>query len=386
MASNTYTAVGNKQVFDEVLTTIDIENNIVINKMNRFSVSAMQYYWLTDDTRPAKVNAQLEKHDFATTEATPRRQLDNYVQFMEHGYVVTDAQRKVEKHGGVGDEFKHQMTKATREIAGDWELAVLNGATKQSGNASTRSYAGGIKYFLELALRKAFTAANATEIFTVAAGHNLHMGEQVTVYTLTGTLPAGLTANNVYYVGGVAADTYTATTFKLYLTREDAMADSSPVAITSDGSGTNYVTPVPYKYLGAAPTETDVNDVMEAIKKNGGSASKEALIGAKTKRLINTWTLDSQRTMDSSQNRLKVMVDIFESDFGILELTIHNMKDDTSMDFIDWQYWRLGMFDNFHVEPVARKGTYTEGVIVGGYTVEARAPGVNGRIAGITWS
>jgi ribose 5-phosphate isomerase len=386
MASTTYNAVGNKELWDEILTTIDMDNNIVINKMKRFPIAAMSYNWLTDDTRPPKDNAQLEKHDFATVEATPRRDMMNYVQFLEHGYWVTDAQRKVEKHGGVGDEFKHQMTKALREIAGDWEKAVFKSNSRNAGSSGTAPRAGGMKYFLETALRLTFTAANATNLFTVSGGHDLHMGEQVTVYTLTGTLPTGLTQNNIYYVGGVASSTFTSTTFKLYLTREDAMADSSAVDISADGSGTLYVTSVPFKYLGAALNETTFNDIMEAIKKNGGAATKEALLGTKAKRLINTWTLDSQRTMDASNNKLKVMVDVFEGDFGIVELTIHFMQDDTVIDFVDWQYWRLGMFDNFHTEEVARKGTYTEGVIVGGYTVECRAPSVQGRMAGITWS
>lgn len=48
----------------------------------------MYHEWLNDSIRPAQVNKQLEKADFTTVEATPRRRSGNYIQHFMHGYVV----------------------------------------------------------------------------------------------------------------------------------------------------------------------------------------------------------------------------------------------------------------------------------------------------------
>ena len=75
-----------------------------------------------------------------------------------------------------------------------------------------------------------FTAANATEIFTLN-GHGLSDKDIVNVANAGGALPAGITANTLYYI-----ITATTNTFQLSLTSGGAV-----VAITTDGTGTQSI-------------------------------------------------------------------------------------------------------------------------------------------------
>src|SRR5688572_4003369 len=81
---------------------------------------------------------------------------------------------------------------------------------------------------------KTFTAANATEIFTATA-HGLLNGQKARVTNSGGALPAGLSAGVDYFLIGV-----TANTFQLSLS-----VGGAAVPITTDGTGTHTLNPVP---------------------------------------------------------------------------------------------------------------------------------------------
>lgn len=82
----------------------------------------------------------------------------------------------------------------------------------------------------------AFTAANATEIFTKAA-HGMLLGLKVQVSNAGGALPAGLVAVTDYFV--IPIDT---NTFYLATTLNNAVAGTH-LSITTDGTGTQTITP-----------------------------------------------------------------------------------------------------------------------------------------------
>lgn len=73
----------------------------------------------------------------------------------------------------------------------------------------------------------------ATDEITVTA-HGLSDDDQVSISTIAGTLPAGLSANTVYYANSLTADT-----FSLHTTTP--VSPSNLVDITSTGSGTLFV-------------------------------------------------------------------------------------------------------------------------------------------------
>ena len=76
------------------------------------------------------------------------------------------------------------------------------------------------------------TGTGGTNQFTVATGHGLYNGQLVTLTTTT-TLPAGLTANTLYYI---VSRTATAVSFAL-------TPGGSAVTISDAGTGTHKIVP-----------------------------------------------------------------------------------------------------------------------------------------------
>lgn len=79
-----------------------------------------------------------------------------------------------------------------------------------------------------------FTAA-VSGILTFASAHNLTTGQAIIVNS-TGTLPGGLALSTPYYVR-----VQTATTVTLFTSKANAISNTSPVTISSTGSGTHFM-------------------------------------------------------------------------------------------------------------------------------------------------
>lgn len=91
--------------------------------------------------------------------------------------------------------------------------------------------AGGIG---DTAAATTFTAA-ATDIATATA-HGFASGEGPMVVESTTTLPAGLVATQLYWVGVIDANT-----FYLHRSKQDAVRDENRVDITDAGTGTHSI-------------------------------------------------------------------------------------------------------------------------------------------------
>ena len=81
---------------------------------------------------------------------------------------------------------------------------------------------------------KTFTAVNATDVFTATA-HGMTNGTKVRVSNSGGALPAGLVAGTNYFTIAVAANTF----------QLSATLGGAAVNVTTDGTGTQTVQPVP---------------------------------------------------------------------------------------------------------------------------------------------
>lgn len=74
------------------------------------------------------------------------------------------------------------------------------------------------------------TFNNITDVITTAFSHGMSNGDKITFYTISGTLPTGITTGKTYYLRDV-----TSTTFKISLTLGGVAID-----FTTNGTGTNY--------------------------------------------------------------------------------------------------------------------------------------------------
>jgi len=393
-SSYTYEAEGNKEDVSDIIVNISPDENLLINKFGRVDVTAVKHEWLTDDLRPAKTNKQLEKASFTSQDTYARRRMSNNVQHFMAGYFVTDAQEKAAKYG-VKSEISYQMVKASKETARDLEFTVLLSNAVTDAATATEPTMGGVKYFNETASLHSATVStgHATNagILTVSANHSFHVGEQVTVYVassgatiMTGT---GITDCFTAFIGNTSSNTFTAagTTFCLYATPQDAMNVTGALTWTVSGSTTAAISVTTGHIVKAdgSITETHVNDMMQKLWTRGGNPDI-ALMSGKRKREISAWTAGVQKTKDMENKKLSSIVDIYESDFGVIELVPHRQALNSRIEFLELQYWKLGYYIPFHVEDTPRSGTFTEKSIVGSVTLENKCPVANGSIIGIS--
>ena len=264
-----------------------------------------------------------------------------------------------------------QMVKASKEIARDLEFALVNNATAIEGNASEGGQFGGVKYFTG---GDAVALSQTGGVFTFT-NHKLQTGGAVVFYVGSGgTMDANLTANTLYYV-----KVLTENTFKIYTTPQKAQAGGVDNIVPATGGTNVKVTRSNIISANAGLGEAHLNNMMEMIWKQGGNVST-AVMSGKNKRVVSGFTVSATKNVDMSDKKRTQVVEVWETDFGMINLMAHRQYADDRIDFFEYQHWKLGYLKPFKVEDVPRKGTYTEKVIVGSLTLENRSPQASGAI------
>ena len=373
MSSYTYTAEGNREDLADFITNISPEDNKLQQKFGRASVTATKHDWLSDTIRPAKKNRVKEAADFATAEATPRIRLHNYLQNFMVGYKVSDLQDKVLK-AGIKSEIGYQAVKASKEIARDLEYAIVNQNEAIEGVADEGGQFGGVRYFLG---GDAIPVVQTGGVFTFAQ-HKLQTGGAVVFYiTNGGTMYTNISPNKLYFV-----KTLTENTFKIYTSATAAQAGGADNVVPTGTPANCYVTRSNIISSNATLSEAHLNDMMQMIWKQGGSVNSAIMSGA-NKRAVSAFTASATKNVDMSDKKRTQVVEVWETDFGMINLEAHREYSDDRIDFLEYQYWKLAYLIPFKVETPVRKGTYTEKVITGSVTLECRSPQSNGSVIGL---
>ncbi len=148
MASDTYTAVGNKYDMSDIITNISPEQTPLYSRIGKTKATQTIHEWLEDSLGEAVDNAQPEGYTYSTEEAEPRVRLNNYTQIMHRGVHVTDTQEAVQ-HYGIRSEIAYQMQKELKELAFDCEKALIEQDTKELGTTvnDVRRF-GGLPYWV----------------------------------------------------------------------------------------------------------------------------------------------------------------------------------------------------------------------------------------------
>ena len=380
-AVKSYKVVGKVEDMNDFITNIDPDQTLLTSRFGKLSVHSTEHNWLCDSLRPAMDNATLEVHDFSTRQATPRRRESNYTQQFEHGYNVSDITQAIKKYG-VRDEKGYQMLKASKEIARDLEYAIVTNKTKVPFDDATAGRFGGLPYFLDD--YKDVTMAT-TGIVTLNT-HRFISGDKVTFRGKgTNALDANIKPNTQYFVRVIDANT-----FYVHLTAtETTSATSTPIkptaSVTAGKMELTYCNSIDAGKLDS-PGEFSMdalNDAMQAVWGRGGDVDI-AVMSGKNKRKASTFTANSQRNVAMEAKKLTQVVDVLETDFGVVQLIAHRMYTDDVVDLLDLQYWKLGYLIPFHKEDLERRGTYQESIITGTATLECTAPIANARLYGIT--
>lgn len=282
----------------------------------------------------------------------------------------------------VGSNKRDQMLKASKEIGRDLEYAIVSNKVKAPFDETTAGRFGGIPYFLD---NFSEVTVDATGVVTLA-NHRFVTGDKVIVRGKgSNALDAKYKANTQYFVKPIDKDTFT-----LHATAEDSAATpGTPIkpsaAVTAGKMELTYCNAIDAQALNPAGefTMESLNDAMQAVWGRGGDVDI-AVMSGKNKRKASTFTANSQRNVAMEAKKLTQVIDVLETDFGVIELVAHRLYADDVVDLLELQYWKLGYLIPFHNEDLERKGTYKESVITGTATLECTAPIANARLYGIS--
>jgi hypothetical protein len=132
----------------------------------------------------------------------------------------------------------------------------------------------------------------------------------------------------------------------------------------------------------AALTETMLNDSIQKAWEAGGTPELVVCSG-KNKRVISGFTAGSTKNKDMDEKKLTQVIDIYESDFGLVKMQAHRMQTNDRVDILETQYFKLAYLIPFKVEDLARTGLRKAKVVTGQLTLECRSKDANASIINI---
>lgn len=122
------------------------------------------------------------------------------------------------------------------------------------------------------------------------------------------------------------------------------------------------------------------SDILNLILRSAydiGAKLDTALVGSILKQRISGFTSPNTRNVDASTATVVYRVDVYDSDFGRIEIHPHQFvnkattQTQNGMVMFQSDTIRIGVMDSVHYEDRAITGYYKAGAIVGEYTVEA---------------
>ena len=117
-------------------------------------------------------------------------------------------------------------------------------------------------------------------------------------------------------------------------------------------------------------TEDDFNDVIQSIWTEGGEV-KYALVGPQTKRKIsNTFVARSTFYKDADDKKLTLAIDVYESDFGQVQIVPDRWQRELDVFIMDPEYVKIAELQPTRQFPLARTGHSDKRLIQCEYSLE----------------
>lgn len=132
----------------------------------------------------------------------------------------------------------------------------------------------------------------------------------------------------------------------------------------------------------AALTETMLNDAVQAAWKTGGTPDI-CVVSGKNKRTISGFS-SQERQRSADATKLKKVIDVYESDFGLVNMMLHRMQSDSRIDLLQSEYWKLAYLIPFKTYDKPKDSLVNGKVVTGQLTLECRSPEANSAITGIS--
>lgn len=125
--------------------------------------------------------------------------------------------------------------------------------------------------------------------------------------------------------------------------------------------------------------ELRFNNFLQLIWDNHG-VPNTIWVNSVQKRTISTFDGGTTRNIDMVTKRITNMVMVYESDFGVLSVHLHDLIAQTDLFALQMEMWALSWLEGTKSEVLARIGNTTKIMIEHQLTLEARAPNSSGKM------
>jgi hypothetical protein len=327
MATNfkTTTQGGQKEDLANYISNISRDMTPFLSSIGKGKASATMHEWSTDTLAAAALNANIEGSSFAESDSPVVARLTNRTQIFTKGIRVSGTLESVDK-AGRKSEFKYQTEKRGKEMMRDVEKTLVS---------------------------KQVSTASASASGAVVAGARL-MG-----------------AYQSYCSAAVVAGT--------------AAAPTGTGSVTGLGDGSN-VNKAATAHTATAFTLSDINEVLRGINGETSAAPSKVMMSTANKVKFSdlmTSTSNVRRNIDE-KGKLRQSVDLYESDFGDVELVHNYLMDNTEVFVYDPSLMSCNTLRPIQFSDINQDGDSLRSYMVQEITFEAKSPTGNGVITGIT--
>jgi|TARA_B110000211_G_scaffold228070_1_gene283715 hypothetical protein len=317
---------GQREDLANWISNISRDMTPFVSSIGKGKASATLHEWSTDTLEAASVQAAAEGASFAESASPVVARVTNRTQILTKGIRVSGTLEAVDKVGRKS-EFKYQTEKRGKEMARDLEVIMLSGQVSAVHGSSAT---GNIQ-----ALARKMGAYQAYSTVNIVAG---------TAAAATGTGSA------------------------------TGAGDGSNIAVAQSG------------HTNALVSLADINETLRLV--NGvTSVAPNKLMMSTTNKVrfsdLMTGTTNVRRNIDE-KGKLKQSVDLYESDFGDVELVHNYLMGNTEIFVYDPSTMSINTLRPLHFRDISEDGDSLRSFMVQELTFEAKTPTGNAVILDVT--
>lgn len=123
-------------------------------------------------------------------------------------------------------------------------------------------------------------------------------------------------------------------------------------------------------------TEENLNDAIQKAWEVGGTPDICVVSGV-NKRIISGFTGNAHRERSADSTKIKQIIEIYESDFGMVNTVLHRLQPDDRVDLLQSEYWKLAYLIPFKTYERPKDSLMNGKVVTGQLTLECRSPEAN---------
>jgi len=316
---------GQREDLANYISNISRDMTPFLSSIGKGKATSITHSWSTDTLQTAGPNSQTEGSTFAASASPTVQKLTNDTQIFTKGIQVSGTLESVDK-AGRKSEFKYQTEKRGKEMMRDLEFALVSSQVKGTASAAA-----------------------------VTAGHT----------------------SGAVLMGG----------YQSFCTTSGAVAATGTLDATKGtGNGTN-VPAITGSTTAGAFSLDDINSVLEAINGETSAAPSKVMMSTANKvkfsDMVNTGTGTNVRRNIDDKGALRQSVDMYESDFGDVEIVHNYLMGDSEVFIYDPSLMSVNTLRPAHLRNINEDGDSLRSYMVQEVTFEAKSPTGNGIIINV---